>query len=221
MISDPTQPLLSRKRWTIAPARHVKREKLMIHASGFGRSFVVGLIIVAASLFLNPAHAQQFTQLYAFAGSPDGAEPNIRLIKDDNGNLYGTTLEGGNGALCGDMGCGTVFKLAKDGTERVLYSFSGGSDGAYPQGVRLGAGGLYGVTTSGGPSKYCIGRGGCGTVFMIAPDGTEKVLYSFTGGSDGAFPNPGMVADEVGDLYGTTSGDPGAETLFELTPGGI
>ena len=85
----------------------------------------------------------------------------------------------------------------------VLYSFTGGSDGANPQ-SRLtfdAAGNLYGTTYSGGLWGY-------GTVFELSPNGNggwnETVLYSFTGGADGANPVWSYVMfDSVGNLYGT------------------
>ena len=69
------------------------------------------------------------------------------------------------------------------------------------------AGNLYGTTEFGGAS-------GQGVVFKLSPGGTETVLYSFTGGNDGAFPNDigSLIADRAGNLYGTTvngGADPG------------
>jgi uncharacterized repeat protein (TIGR03803 family) len=75
----------------------------------------------------------------------------------------------GGGSGCGGYGCGTVFKLAPDGTETVIHSFKGGSDGAAPQEGLMtdGAGNLYGTTVNGG-SKAC--SGGCGTVYTLKGD---------------------------------------------------
>jgi uncharacterized repeat protein (TIGR03803 family) len=155
--------------------------------------------------------------LYAFAGGDDGATPDGALIADKDGNLYGTTADGGNGCA---LGCGTVFKLAPDGTETVLYAFKGGSDGAEPlAGLVVDASGnLFGTTYVGGGSG--CGGGGCGTAFELATDGTETVLHAFAGGSDGAMPQAGsLVFDSEGNLYGTTfSGGNGHGTVFELKP---
>ena len=75
------------------------------------------------------------TVLYTFTGGSDGGEPYARLLSDAAGNLYGTTLLGGNiGSAC-SSGCGTVFKLTPGSggwTESVLYAFAGGTDGASP-----------------------------------------------------------------------------------------
>jgi hypothetical protein len=94
----------------------------------------------------------------------------------------------------------------------VLYSFTGGADGAYPFAgpVFDSAGNLYG-TTSGGGSGSCSNAyiSGCGVVFELAPNlggsWTEKVLYSFKGGADGAQPETRLIFDTTGSLYGTTA----------------
>src|SRR5690242_4617267 len=73
--------------------------------------------------------------------------------------------------------------------ETIVHAFAGGTDGAEPSGVGLIAdktGNLFG-TTAGGGSSGC-GGSGCGTVFKVAPDGTETVFYSFAGGADGYNP---------------------------------
>jgi uncharacterized repeat protein (TIGR03803 family) len=141
------------------------------------------------------------TVLYSFKGGTDGLAPVDALLLDKAGNLYGTTVEGGAD------GYGTVFKLATDGTETVLYSFKGAPDAAYPYGnlIADSAGNFYAMTNSGGTGAAC-GSYGCGAVFKLAPDGTETVLYSFTGGSDGMYPYlGGLITDDAnrkGALFG-------------------
>jgi uncharacterized repeat protein (TIGR03803 family) len=159
------------------------------------------------------------TVLYSFKGMPDGAYPAASLIRDNAGNLYGTTLEGGTGA-CSGYGCGTVFKIDTSGKETVLYVFcalSGCTDGDTPTAgmVLDSAGNFYGTTLYGG-SYYK------GTVFKLDTSGTETVLYSFTGYSDGGNPSAGLVRDKAGNLYGTTSSgdDAGYGTVFELDTAG-
>lgn len=113
--------------------------------------------------------------------------------------------------------------LAAGPTEKVLYSFKGGSDGTNPSTSLVAdqAGNLYGTTTDGGTGPC---TGGCGTVFELTPgtggSWTESVIYDFQGGNDGAFPSAGLVFDQVGNLYGTTlGGGPSRDgTVFELTP---
>jgi uncharacterized repeat protein (TIGR03803 family) len=172
---------------------------------------------VMALLSVQPVQAQTYKLLYTFAGTPDGVAPLSDLKIDAEGNLYGTTSQGGTG-VCH---CGTVFELkrTKDGwKEELLYSFGDGSDGAFPiAGVTFGSdGSLYGATSSGGNNI------GYGTIFKLTRSSkgwTEQVLYRFTGGPDSQAPNSDLVFDRLGKLYGTTSGGRGAYgTVFELSP---
>ncbi len=149
------------------------------------------------------------TVLYSFAGSSDGAQPDSGLLLDSQGNLYGTTANGGNGQ-CGGTGCGVVFKLSPQSggawSETVLYEFcslSNCADGEAPVGPLImdSAGNLYGTTYFGGASHNCDGAG-CGAVFKLDRSGKETVLHSFTGGRDGAYPGAGLVMDGHGALYG-------------------
>lgn len=164
------------------------------------------------------------TVLHAFAGGNDGVYPHSGLIEDAQGNFYGTTIFGGAGSCPGDVGCGTVYRVAPDGGETVLYAFRGETDGMLPSGELMtdGQGNLYGVT-------YGTGNGRCcGTVFKLAPDGTETVLYNFQGGNDGAGPTGALTADAEGNFYGVTGrgGGSGCEnnygcgTVFRLAPDG-
>jgi uncharacterized repeat protein (TIGR03803 family) len=150
------------------------------------------------------------TVLHSF-GYSDGAYPAASLLRDKDGNLYGTTSQGGGSPF------GTVFKLATDGTETVLHAFTGGDDGGSPDAAVImdTAGNLYGTTLSGGAS-------GAGTVFKLARDGTETVMYSFTGGTDGADPEAPLLMDRNGDLYSTTTygGENGDGTVFRLSTDG-
>jgi uncharacterized repeat protein (TIGR03803 family) len=158
------------------------------------------------------------TVLHRFTGGADGADPEAGLVRDSAGNLYGTTLAGGNLAC----GCGVVFKLDTTGKETILHRFTGGADGRNPglAGlVRDSAGNLYGTTSAGG-NLAC----GCGVVFKLDTTGKETVLHRFTGGADGAYPEAGLVRDAAGNLYGTASagGDlacgGGCGVVFKLTP---
>jgi hypothetical protein len=93
------------------------------------------------------------------------------------------------------------------GTERVIYSFTGHSDGANPMSDLAidAAGNLYGTTNHGGTNTCSLG---CGTVFELerTNDGwKEQVLHSFAGGNDGSYPAAGMIFDKAGNLYGTTA----------------
>jgi uncharacterized repeat protein (TIGR03803 family) len=170
--------------------------------------FLLALMVVIAP----SAQAQTFTVLYNFTGGSDGGYPYGGLIQDANGNLYGTTSAGGASNY------GTVFKVTPTGTETVLYSFAGGSDGKYPYaGVILDSeGNVYGTTYQGGASND-------GTVFKVNASGGESVLHSFTGGTtDGCNPGSGLIFDSQGNLYGDTQlcGASNYGTVFEVTPAG-
>ncbi|HEV2471393.1 MAG TPA: choice-of-anchor tandem repeat GloVer-containing protein, partial [Chthonomonadales bacterium] len=101
-----------------------------------------------------------------------------------------------------------------------IYSFTGGSDGEGPRAslIQAADGNLYGTTYYGGIG----GTGGPGTVFKITPGGAFTTLYSFTGGSDGANPNAGLIQAADGNLYGTTSagGTSKSGTVFKIAAGG-
>jgi uncharacterized repeat protein (TIGR03803 family) len=177
--------------------------------------------------------------LHHFTGPPDGGEPEGGLIFDQAGNLYGTTLWGGNSSNCiGFPGCGVVFKLTPRASgrwgEKVLHSFTGG-DGAFPTASLIfdQAGNLYGTASEGGNFSQCDG-GGCGVVFQLAPNADrswkEKVIHRFTGGSGGAYPAGTLIFDPAGNLYGSTewggnlsycmvSGEPGGcGVVFKMIP---
>ena len=110
------------------------------------------------------------TVLYSFAGGNDGDGPWSTLVRDGQGNFYGTTFFGGGSGCTGDGGCGTVFKVSPGGTETVLYRFTGGTDGARPYGgvVLDAAGNIYGTTFEGGLGQ-CDEDLGCGVVFKVTP----------------------------------------------------
>jgi uncharacterized repeat protein (TIGR03803 family) len=145
------------------------------------------------------------------------------LIFDAAGSLYGTTQSGG-GTGCGGGGCGVVWKLTRyvngKWTATILHVFTG-ADGANPAGGVIfdAAGNLYGTTQAGG--AY-----GAGVVFKLQVNvngtWTERVLYSFTGGADGANPAAGVIFDPVGNLYGTTlfGGSYGGGVLFKVDMAG-
>jgi uncharacterized repeat protein (TIGR03803 family) len=165
------------------------------------------------------------TTLYSFSGGSDGEYPSSEVVFDQAGNMYGTTYSGGVGSQRCNGSCGVVYKLTPSSggwIESVIYSFSGGSDGANPYaGVVFDKrGNLYGTTTYGG--MYSCGDLNCGTVFQLTPSRsgwTESALHSFQH-SDGAVPYGGLIFDQSGNLYGTTTGGGagGGGTVFELTP---
>jgi uncharacterized repeat protein (TIGR03803 family) len=166
---------------------------------------------------VQPAQARTFIDLYNFTGEADGGQPLAGLVRDSAGNLYGTTYSGGA------SGFGVVFQVTKDGTETVLHSFAGGTDGEYPysQLVLDSDGNLYGTAAGGGGSG--CGGFGCGMVFEVDASGTESVLHSFAGGTtDGCYPHGSLMMDAEGNLYGTTDecGTSDLGTVFTVSSSG-
>jgi uncharacterized repeat protein (TIGR03803 family) len=129
------------------------------------RLLICGAFLFTASL-AKSAHAQTPRILHLFCDAfgqvcAQGSDPAGSLIRDKAGNLYGTTFWGGTPGCNENLGCGTVFRLAPDGTLTVLYTFKGGSDGGNPWDrlTRDGDGNLYGAA-------LCCGNG---IVFKLAP----------------------------------------------------
>jgi uncharacterized repeat protein (TIGR03803 family) len=186
----------------------------------FGTTTQAGTQGFGTAFSLSPAAGGTWTLtvIHEFTEN-DANNPRAQLTVDGDGNLYGTSVNGGT------FENGTVFqlKLGSDGqwNERLLHSFSG-RDGAGPYGsVSLDHdGNVYGTTSTGGAYGY-------GTVFELIRDVSEKFtmkqIYNFTGGSDGGSPYDGVTLDGEGNLYGTTliGGDPTCKcgTVFELNPG--
>jgi len=153
-----------------------------------------------------------------------GAAPGDgSLVFDQQGNIYGATIQGGRSGF----GYGTVYELTYSNggwTETVLYNFTDGQDGAYPNGVIFdSAGNLYGTTE--GWFDAGTGEDRFGKVFQLVRSGSgwsENFFYAFQDGADGAAPEADLVMDQQGNLYGTTSngGAGGGGTVFELSPSG-
>ena len=193
----------------------------------YGTTFYGGASVCSGSgcgtVFSFDLHTGTETVMHSFSGGADGASPTDGLVAV-SGLLFGTTY-GGGGAGCGGSGCGSVFSVdSLTGAEAVVHSFSGGADGARgTAGLAKLRGLLYGTTLIGGGAG--CGGIGCGTVFSFDPvGGTEKVLYSFTGGVDGDAPEAGPI-NVKGTLYGTTyvgggagCGGSGCGTVFSFDP---
>ena len=145
--------------------------------------------------------SNSYKVVYQFKGRPDGREPRAEVL-DVNGTFYGTTYNGGESACFRKLGCGTVYTVTASGSETVLHSFTGGSDGAHPAAGLIDVNGtLYGATEYGGDAG--CKKAGCGTVYSITTSGSEKVLHSFSGSPDGARPAAPLINVD-GTLYGTT-----------------
>jgi uncharacterized repeat protein (TIGR03803 family) len=153
----------------------------------------------------------------------DGTFPGSgRLALDANGNLYGTTADGGGTGCASGVGCGTVFKIARGQASRkedVIHSFGVGANGSAPYSGLLfdGAGNAYGTTAFSGTGCEC------GTIYKLSLDSQGQwqytVVYTFNG-IDGDLPVAGLIPDGSGNLYGTTAvgGSGGYGVVFEITP---
>jgi uncharacterized repeat protein (TIGR03803 family) len=132
------------------------------------------------------------------------------LVQAANGDLYGTTYEGGANSV------GTIFKLTPAGALTTLHSFDT-TDGALPDGSMVLAtnGDLYGTTWVGG-------TGTVGTIFKITPAGVFTSLHSFDS-TDGAVCSSELIQATNGDLYGATyqGGANNLGTIFKITPAGV
>jgi uncharacterized repeat protein (TIGR03803 family) len=183
------------------------------HFSSTQRTAIVAmaLVLMLTVLSAQAVQAQTFQVIHTFTGGADGANPLAGLTMDSAGRLYGT-------AKTGAQGFGTVFKMARSGsswTFAPLYTFTDGTDGAYPAAaVTFGPdGGIYGTTEYGGDSTCYQG---CGVVFELRPSITpphsvfspwdETVIFQFNFWTDGALPASEVIFDAAGNLYGTTVG---------------
>jgi uncharacterized repeat protein (TIGR03803 family) len=162
-----------------------------------------------------------FTTLHSF-NVLDGVNPYGALLLASDGNLYGTTNQGGTCTSGG--GCGTVFSITPSGTFTTLYNFClqvGCPDGEFPVGglIEGSDGNLYGTTNAGG-RLVCAG-GGCGTIFRITKSGALTTLHFFRN-TDGAYPAPALIEGRRGVFYGSTvaGGANGDGTVFAMTWGG-
>jgi uncharacterized repeat protein (TIGR03803 family) len=158
--------------------------------------------------------------LYQFQDGTDGASPAASLIIDKAGNLYGTTVLGGDlncNLSQGDPpGCGVAFKVSPADAETVLHAFTGAADGAWPSNALVmdTAGNLYGTAYFGG--DFTCNQLGCGTIFKIDTLGKFSVIHTFKG-PDGAYPR--ALIGNGSKLYGVTNngGADNKGVVYELS----
>lgn len=179
----------------------------------------------------NLSRTGKLTTLYSFcsqSGCADGEDPFGSLVQSTDGNLYGTTLYGGNVICPFYTTCGTVYKITLKGNFTSLYSFCAHPnqqdcpDGQLPEAglVQTHNGVLYGTTSQGGG---CFGSYyGCGTIFTITPSGLLTTVFEFNynGADDGYYPYAALIEGRNGSLYGTTyvgGTNNGDGTAYELS----
>ena len=183
----------------------------------------VGILTLFAAVLTTATITSAATKvLYSFGGGSDGEYTDTDLVIDKAGNLYGTSVQGG------DFSSGTIFRLSPSisgWVHAVLYSFRGGDDGGEPyKGVTLDAqGNIYATAGVGGLYVGPCSDTGCGTVFKLTKSGDTfipGVIHSFTGGTDGFGPGSGVTVDASGNVYGLTptGGTYGFGVIYELIP---
>jgi hypothetical protein len=172
-------------------------------------------VVFMLSPSASPGSQWTETVLYTFAGVPDGAYPYGGLAVDPNGNLYGTTSEGGNGDCRisgeGKIGCGSAYRLKLSGgawKESIIFNFRPAESGPASDMIFDSAGRLYGAASF--------------MVFRLQPPvrgglWTESQLYKFPYST---IIQSDVIFDGNGDLYGTTraSGLQGFGSIYELSP---
>jgi uncharacterized repeat protein (TIGR03803 family) len=157
-------------------------------------------------------------QLYAFQNTADGVAPQAPVVFDKAGNLYGTTVWGGD--ACSPYGCGLVFELSPSGdtwTKSTLYTFTGEPNGHAPSaGLSFDkAGDIFGTTSNGGSNDS-------GALFELkAQSGggwQESIVESFTDGSNGGYPSTPLIVSGT-NIYGTagSGGQYGHGIVFEMS----
>jgi uncharacterized repeat protein (TIGR03803 family) len=171
-------------------------------------------------IFARPARAQTESVLYNFCqmtNCVDGLQPTGNIVRDSEGNTYGTTQYGGQ------FGQGVLYQVGPSGVETVLHNFGSSTyDGQYPTGlVADNQGNLYGTTTFGG--SHVHDGASFGTVFKMTPAGVYSILYNFHATyTDASYPEVAPAVDAKGNLYGTTpsGGEYNRGTIYKLTPAG-
>ena len=183
-------------------------------AGNFYGTTVRGGVGNSGTIFeLDASGVESTLQSFGASNVNAGGLPEGGLLLDTQGNLYGTTAQGGPGG-----GAGTVFKFATNNTLKALHSFGFGEDGSQPESRLVTINGdLYGVTLDGG------------TIYKMTKGGTETILYRFTGGADGSLPE-NIIRDSVGNLYGVAAeggaqvkcaGQNGCGTVWKFDTSGV
>src|SRR5579863_3768599 len=182
-----------------------KSARYLSAANAASFAIMIALLVVT----LSSAQAQTFTVLHTFSGLRDGAYPN-QLVRDAEGNLYGSAQHGGS------FNYGTVFRLDTTGKLQVLHNFAA-VDGLEPVSplIRDAVGDLYGVTLFGGTPEGGLCSYGCGTLFKVSKSGKGSVLYAFNGKAQAGVPFGNVAQDSLGNFYGAMI-DP-----FQSQSGGV
>jgi hypothetical protein len=161
-----------------------------------------------------------YSDVWDFTAGYDGAFPEGLLSFDGAGNLYGTTVGGGNP---NGTSLGVVFELqpGKGGAWSLAraYDFTGGADGSEPRSgvVADDAGNVYGTANQAGALGF-------GTLFELTPAGNagwkQTIIHQFQYGADGGYPSTNLTLDKKNDVYGSVQygGTNSTGYVFEFKP---
>ncbi len=182
-----------------------------LRAGDLMRRIVALIIVCLATAGFSSGQTVTFLYNFGFQGSFTGINPGSILIQASDGNIYGTTINGG------DPGGGTIFRMTLAGVVSEVAGFCPKDCpyGTLPYaGLMQGSdGNLYGGNASGGANNY-------GTLYKATLDGRLSTLHDFTG-TDGGAPYAAMVEGQDGNFYGTSLDGPNfAGTVFKITPEG-
>ncbi|HZK80083.1 MAG TPA: choice-of-anchor tandem repeat GloVer-containing protein, partial [Humisphaera sp.] len=171
--------------------------------------------LAATDGMLTPAvsgsfNVYRFNPIASLLPPPNGANPYGDVVLDSNGNLFGTSNQGGTSNL------GTVFEIVHGSSAIIAIASFNGANGSHPEaGLAIDtSGNFFGTTYQGGASGY-------GTVFEIAHGTTTVTTIAAFNGIDGANPTAAVTLDSGGDIFGTTPshGANGFGTVFEIVRG--
>jgi uncharacterized repeat protein (TIGR03803 family) len=195
-------------------------EDIAMSGNHFGRFVLAAMLCAALVAAFNPCVSAQeptvtYTDLHDFndsAGDPENFTNSGVMPQGRDGNIYGTSQQGGSG------GVGAIYQISTGGSLSVVANVTS-STGTGPEcGLTRGSdGNFYGIAPQGGSSN-------AGTVFKVTPSGTLTVLHQFTNGTDGSGPSCPPVEASNGDYYGTTNGifegNQGTSTFYKVTSTG-
>lgn len=169
----------------------------------YGTTYFGGTLNLGTVYRISPDGA--FAVLHSFAGVAygDGARPYYAaLIQGSDGNLYGTTYNGGISSSGNAQGRGTVFRMTLDGATTILHAFTGGAGIAFPYSglIQANDGHLYGTAYAGD----LAGNGGIFRINIMTMPPTFTALHTFQRSTEGANPIGSLIQATDGFLYGVT-----------------
>jgi uncharacterized repeat protein (TIGR03803 family) len=145
------------------------------------------------TVFTMAKNGTGYTLLKTFDCFGDACNPQAKVIEGTDGNLYGTTVNGGT------SGGGTIFTIAKNGSGYILlksFDCTNPADGCNPSigGLTEGSdGNLYGMTDVGGTTNQ-------GTIFTVAKNGSGFTFLKSFDCTDSCRPQASLLEVSDGNL---------------------